>query len=43
MDGGLDLLKSPVSFNPVKRESPLGVLNSIFMAELREENDLGPI
>jgi hypothetical protein len=35
MDGGLDLLKSLVSFDPQKRVTALDVLNSSFMAQLR--------
>ena len=36
MDGGMDLLMSLVRFNPQNRASALDVLNSAFMAPLRE-------
>jgi hypothetical protein len=36
MDGGMDLLLSLVHFNPEERASALDVLNSSFMAPLRE-------
>ena len=36
MDGGMDLLMSLVHFNPTYRKSALDVLNSEFMAPLRE-------
>jgi serine/threonine protein kinase len=36
MDGGMDLLLSLVRFNPQNRASALDVLNSTFMAPLRE-------
>ena len=35
INGGMDLLLSLVNFDPKKRESPLGVLNSTFMESLR--------
>lgn len=37
MDGGMDLLLSLVAFDPNKRASALDVMNSTFMATLREE------
>ncbi len=36
MDGGMDLLMSLVRFDPQYRKSALDVLNSDFMAPLRE-------
>ena len=36
MDGGMDLLLSLVKFDPQSRASALDVLNSSFMASLRE-------
>jgi hypothetical protein len=36
MDGGMELLLSLVQFNPEARASALDVLNSSFMAPLRE-------
>jgi serine/threonine protein kinase len=36
MDGGMDLLLSLVRFDPQNRASALDVLNSDFMAPLRE-------
>lgn len=36
MDGGLELLMSLVSFDPLSRVSALDVLNSTFMEPLRE-------
>ena len=36
MDGGMDLLMSLVKFDPQYRASALNVLNSDFMAPLRE-------
>lgn len=38
MDGGIDLLLSLVSFDPNKRASALDVMNSTFMAALREDS-----
>ena len=37
MDGGMELLMSLVSFDHTKRATPLEVINSVFMAPLREE------
>ena len=37
MDGGMELLMSLVSFDPKRRATPLDVVNSTFMAPLREE------
>lgn len=36
MDGGMELMMSLVSFHPQQRASALDVLNSSFMAPLRE-------
>jgi len=38
MKGGMQLLKSLTNFNPDKRLTALGVLNSTFMEELRESS-----
>ena len=42
MDGGMDLLMSLVKFDPQYRASALNVLNSDFMAPLREIPNDGP-
>lgn len=39
MEGGMDLLFSLISFDPSKRFSALDVMNSAFMAPLRDENN----
>ena len=39
MEGGMDLLLSLISFDPSKRFSALDVVNSVFMAPLRDENN----
>lgn len=39
MDGAMDLLLSLVCFDPIKRATPLDVINSKFMAGLVELND----
>ena len=36
MEGGLDLLRSLCSYDPAERATPLQVINSTFMASLRE-------
>ena len=38
IEGGVDLLKGLVEFNPNKRLTALEVLNSTFMSGLREDN-----
>jgi hypothetical protein len=37
MQGGMDLLTQLAHFDPQKRATPLDVLNSQFMASLRED------
>jgi serine/threonine protein kinase len=39
MEGGMDLLFSLISFDPTKRFSALDVMNSAFMAPLRDGNN----
>jgi hypothetical protein len=37
MEGGMELLMSLVDFDPQQRATPLDVMNSRFMAPLREK------
>jgi len=40
MEGGVELMKSLTSFDPTKRGTPLGVINSRFMESLREDSEV---